>query len=417
MNLHLKRFALAALPLALLLTSCGSKGQAPDTPEVQAAEIQPVTGLGEQINRLGLELFGKLRQEQQGNLIISPYSIYSALALAYNGSAGETAEELGQLLGYKPGERSLMNQEHLALMEHLETTAEDIELKIANSVWVEQGLTLREPYRKQSDTYYSASIHTAELASEQAVTDINKWVSEQTKGRISRMLETPITPDPATVLLNALYFAAGWQQVFPEENTAAGDFAVDKATTVQAMMMQRSGMYMYAETEDWQAVRLPFSNSSMGMLILLPGKHSSVQELTERLSRGEIPPVEQMEGKTGSLTLPQFSASFDTDLKEAVRALGVKLAFDKRRGDFSELVKLKDPLYIDRILHKTFIHVDEKGTEGAASTLVGMLAGGAPPQDEPFEMQVNRPFIMAVEDWASGSWLFLGAIENPLDPS
>ncbi|WP_187355389.1 serpin family protein [Paenibacillus tengchongensis] len=406
-----------AVPLILLLASCGSGPSSPAAPADGIHAEQAGNGLARHINSMGIQVLDELRQEKQGNLIISPYSIYTALALAYNGAAGETAGELGKLLGYAPDEREVMNNNHRNLFESFEKWGDGAELKTANSVWGQKGLKLLGSYKELVGDNYSASVHTADLSSDQTVADINRWVSDHTEDKITELLDTPFTTNPAAVLLNALYFSAAWKEAFPEQLTAAGEFTLEDGTAVQAMMMQQGTVYMYAETADWQAVRIPFSSRGLGMLVLLPGEHSSVEDIQRQMMRGEIPEAQRMESKQGRLILPRFSASFAADLRESVQALGVERAFSPKKGDFSELVQLADPIYIDCILHKTFIHVDEQGTEGAAATLAGLLVGGAAPEEEPFEMKVNRPFLFAIEDWASGVWLFLGIIANPLDPS
>ncbi|QSF44036.1 serpin family protein [Paenibacillus tianjinensis] len=407
---------LALLLSLLLLTSCSSAGSSMSFSERADAAKKLNSRLARQSNELGLKLFSQLREQSGGgrNLTISPYSISAALALAYNGSKGETAEELGKLLGYAPDELDQLNTSEGALLPLLNDAGPGIQLELANSVWANQDIPLRKGYLKASEDYYDAQIRTADLAGEKSVKEINEWVSDHTSGKIDRMLEQPPGAQSVAVLVNALYFKGGWKKVFLEGNTHPDDFYPASGPAVEVPLMNQAGHFLYAEDKDWQAVRLPYGEGQMHMIVILPAKDSSLNTLLNHLAKDGLPSDDQFSGKQGSLSLPRFTASYGTDLKEAVQALGVKLAFDPRKGDFSALADTGTPIFISSIIHKTYIDVNESGTEAAASTLVGMLAGAASPAEAPFEMIVNRPFIYIIEDIQTGVWLFMGAIENPL---
>jgi serpin B len=228
------------------------------------------------------------------------------------------------------------------------------------------------------------------------------------------MLDQPPGPDALAVLVNALYFKGGWKDAFPGENTRQAAFHLSADEAVQVPMMSRKGYYSYAAQEDWQAIRIPYGAEQMDMLVILPGKHSSLEDLEARLAEGGFPAGEDFENQQGTVGLPRFTASYGRDLKDAVQALGVKQAFDPAKGDFSKLADIPDPIYISKIIHKTYVDVNEKGTEASASTLVEMRMGAAPSVGAPFQMIVDRPFLFVIEDRQTGVWLFLGAIENPL---
>lgn len=405
---------LVLLLAAFLVSGCSKGGAEMSYSDRGAAAAQLDFGLAEQSNRLGLKLFSQLRKQGGGNLTLSPYSISAALALAYNGSAGETAEELGTLLGYAPEERQKLNAGQRALLHVMNHAGPGIELKIAKSVWGMKGLPLRKEYLRTGKDFYDAEIRTTDLAAEKSVTQINDWVLDHTEQKINEMLTEPPGPQAVAVLVNALYFKGGWKDVFPEENTHPGDFYPSGGAAVQAMMMSRSGYFKYAGNEEWQAVSLPYGAGQMEMIVMLPGKNSSLEELTARLQAGSFPPEEAFASTSGTLRLPRFTANYGTDLRAALQALGVKLAFDPERGDFSLLADLDSPVYFDKVVHKTYIDINERGTEAAASTVIEMLAGAAAPAGTPFEMTVDRPFLYMIKDVQTQVILFLGAIENPL---
>lgn len=409
----IKRISVLLLA-ALLLAGCSEGGSKVSYSERQAAAAGLDFGLAERSNRLGVKLLGQLWKQGGGNVTISPYSVAAALALAYNGSAGETAEELGTLLGYVPEERQKLNAGHQALLQVMNDAGPGIELKIANSVWGMKGLQLRKDYLKTGEDFYNAQIKTTDLAAAKSVSQINDWVSDHTEHRINEMLTEPPGDRAVAVLVNALYFKAGWSDVFPEEATAPADFYPPGGQAVQAMMMKRSGFFQYAENEDWQAVKLPYGEGQMEMTVILPGGESSLQELADQLAAGSLLLDEGFSSARGTLRLPRFTASYGAELTKVLQALGVKLAFDPAQGDFSLLADLNRPIYFSKVIHKTYIDVNERGTEAAASTVIQMV-GSAAPVDTPFEMTVNRPFLFIIKDVQTQVVLFLGAIENPLD--
>lgn len=405
---------LSALILTVLfLGGCSEGGPGMNYAERQAAAAGLDSGLADSSNRLGVKLFGQLWKQGGGNLTISPYSVAAALALAYNGSAGETAEELGKLLGYAPDERQKLNTGHQSLMKLLNHGGPGVELKIANSVWGMKGLPLRRDYLGTGEDFYDAQIKTTDLAAEKSVKEINGWVADHTGDKIQEMLTKPPGPQAVAVLVNALYFKGGWTDVFEEQATKQADFYPPDGPAVQVMMMKRGGMFSYAAHKDWQAVKLPYGEGQMEMVVVLPGEQSSLAELVGQLEQGTLPLDEDYTSTLGTLLLPRFTASYGTELSKALQALGVNLAFDPSQGDFSLMSDLDSPIYFEQVIHKTYIDVNERGTEAAASTVIDMRAGSAPPIDKPFEMNVNRPFLFMIRDTQTGATLFLGAIENP----
>ena len=267
--------------------------------QAAAAELDP--GLAENSNRLGVKLFSQLWKENGGNLTISPYSVAAALALAYNGGAGETAEELGGLLGYAPDERPKLNTAHLALMKLLQDGGPGVELKIANSVWGMKGLELRKDYLKTGKDFYDAQIKTTDLAAPKSVKQINGWVADHTGDKITEMLAEPPGPQAVAVLVNALYFKGSWRNVFPDHATMPGDFHLPDGKTVQAMMMERGGFFPYAEGEKWQAVKLAYGEGQMEMVVFLPTEQSSLRELAGQLEQGTLPLDQEFESSRGTL--------------------------------------------------------------------------------------------------------------------
>lgn len=409
--------------LCILLAGCSSGwsgdftgGSAADSAmnfsERAALAVKLDARLARQSNELGLRLLGKLREQNggEGNLTVSPYSISAALALAYNGSSGETAAELGGLLGYAPGELEQLNAGNKALLPLMNNAGPGVQLELAHSVWAENGIKLNKKYLEAAKTSYGAQVRTTDLSAEKSVTEVNQWVEDHTADKIDRMLEQPPGGNTVALLVNALYFKGAWQEKFPVERSEPADFHTGNNTTAEVMMMKQTSTFAYAENEDWQAVRLPYGEGQMEMLIILPSEGSSVDEVLQ----GGLPAGDPFAERFGTVGLPRFTAEYGVDLKEAVQALGVKTPFDPATADFTALADVDTPIFIGSIIHKTFIEVNESGTEAAASTLVAMDGGAAPTADLPFELTADRPFVFIIKDTQTGLWLFLGSIGEPL---
>lgn len=405
------------LAAALLMTSCSQAGSNHSTmsySERKSAASKLNQRLAEQNNRLGLKLFNRLWESGEGNVTISPYSIYTALALAYNGSKGETAAELGELLGYNPDELKQLNTDQKKLLRLIEQPGTGIQLEVANSVWGKKELPLRKAYIKTSENYYGAEIRTTDFTSAQSVTDINTWISEHTGQTIKNMLNEPPGAQAIAVLVNALYFKGKWKDVFMENWTYLDDFHPTADTVVKVPLMNQGGLFQYAENKEWQVIRLPYGEGQADMVVILPVETSSLEKVMTQMAENGLPGKDLFEERLGTVSLPRFKANYGADLVQDLQALGVKLAFDAGKGDFSALAETAGPISISRILHKTYLDVNEWGTEAAATTVIAMVGGGAVPTEIPFEMKVNRPFLFVIEDTQTGVWLFLGAIENPM---
>lgn len=321
---------------------------------------------------------------------------------------------MGNLLGYDPDEVKLLNKDHQALMHLMEQTGTGIHLETANSVWSKEGLPLRKDYLKTSRNYYGAEILTTDFASEQSVADINTWISEHTGHTIKNMLNAPPGAQAIAILVNALYFKGQWRDVFMEHRTSLDDFHTAANTVVEVPLMRRDGMFRYAENEEWQAIRLPYGEGQADMVVILPAETSSLAKVMAQVAENGLPDEGEFVERWGELGLPRFKAGYGTDLVKELQTLGVKLAFDPGKGDFSALADVAGPISISQIIHRTYMDVNEWGTEAAASTVVAMGGGGAVSTEPSFEMTVNRPFIYVIEDRQTGVWLFLGAIENPV---
>jgi len=363
-------------------------------------------------NDFGLRLhqeLSKIAGQESANLIISPYSITQALALAYNGAGGETAVEIANVLGWKGMNAADINEGNRSLRSLLENGG-GVVLNVANSVWYSPGLKLKEAYNKTVKAEYSAEVRETDLEQEEGMKAINQWVNKQTGGMIPTIYDEP--PGGAAVLINAIYFNGGWRNEFDPARTVDEPFTLPDGTNKSVPMMKQEGRYGYKEEESWQAIRIPYGDGRMHMLVILPKESSSIDELHQQLWRDASVWKEGYSFESVQLGLPKFKAEQGFELSDNLKGLGMVQAFDYGRADFSSMAEEGDELFIDHVKHRTIVDVSEKGTEAAAVTAVAVESGAAPPS-EPIVMNINRPFFFAIEDRDTGTWLFMGSVLNP----
>lgn len=411
--------------LFLFLSACGptasiarSDLQRNASPDVQSDDFHTLT---DENNAFALDLYQSLRS-QDGNLIYSPYSISLALAMTYAGARSETESQMAQTMHFLPQNKlhAALNALDLELAQRGTEGSNDatpLQLNIANAVWAEQTFPFLQDYLDIIAQNYGAGIQLADFINQyEAVRkEINGWVSEKTNDRIQDLLpEGVLKSSTRMVLVNAIYFKADWQTQFDPNNTYDAPFHLVDGSEVQVEMMSESLHGVpYVQGDGYQAVRLPYQGETAAMEIIVPdaGRFDEfestldVQRLNEIL--GSMQPSGGLE-----LQLPKFSFTTDFGLREQLTALGMPDAFDPDRADFSGMTGKRD-LYIDNVLHKAFVAVDEKGTEAAAATAVIMDLTSAMLSE--VTLTIDRPFIFVIRDLPSGQILFVGRVLNPVE--
>lgn len=410
----MKKGTVVASALLIMLTACtgtGSSGSPMSANERKTAAEAIDPRIAEASRSFGLKLHKQMSVSENGdNFVISPISISAALALAHNGSSGDTAKEMASALGWDGMSESEVNEGNKKLMELLTAPGGGIRLNIANSVWTAKNVSFHQSYLQAVKDHYQGEIRAVNLGDPKTTDVINRWVSKRTEGKISKLLEEPLSSDSAAVLLNAIYFNASWTDKFKTENTKEDNFTQLDGTVKKVPMMRQTRTYAYTEHEAWQAVKLPYGDGRMNMLLIVPKEQSSLDELNRQLWTDCLPCRQTFEPVRVDLRLPKFKVEYTAQLKDALTAIGMSQAFDPSRADFHKMADVR-PLYISAVTHKTYLDVNEEGTEAAAATSAQM-AGSAPPS-KPIEMILNRPFFFAIEDSYTGGWLFLGTIMNP----
>jgi len=410
--------AITLVLLALLLVGCkrGTVGPGP----VQAGPARPTERPDERLvaanTRFGLKLFAELLKEEPGkNVFVSPSSVAFALSMTYNGATGETQEAMAKALELQGLTLDEVNRANAALKGILQNPDPQVELSIANSLWARKGIEFKPTFIEANKRSYGARVTTLDFAAPGAADTINGWVSKETKGKIKEIVPEQIDAAAIMFLINAVYFKGRWTDPFEKASTMDRPFTLLDGSEKAVPMMSQSGEYPYLETEGFQAISLPYGQERVSMYVFLPSKGSSLKKLCQGLTAETWDEwMSKFVTKEGSIKLPRFRTECDFSLNDSLKALGMEVAFDHDRADFGAMCPTPPNVYIDEVKHKTFVEVNEEGTEAAAVTSVEMGVTAAPPSEErPFEMVVDRPFLCAIRDNETGTVLFMGAIVEP----
>jgi serine protease inhibitor len=367
-----------------------------------------------------LKVMAKTPDELKGNTFLSPYSVSMAFAMLYLGSAGESAAEIAKVMGWKENSAAL----HSALYQlsaELRAQASDstYTLGIANRIWANKtGFCIRPAYQQQATEFYRAAPLSLDFSQQAAaIKTINDWASDNTNGKIPELYSAN-SLDAATqiVLANAVYFKADWLLQFDKDATAQADFLAAEVSKVDFMnaMFKKSESLKYFKEPTFTALALPYKGNQLSMYVLLPNEKSDVNKLIASLNTKII---QKLVGTSGAdfdkvnISLPKWTTKYSVEMTaKLLPALGMSKLFTS--CDLSRMTNASG-LQISSVLHKTFIAVDEKGTEAAAVTSIA-ITKSAPPMDEKIvNFVANRPFLYFIADNKTGTVLFVGNIAKP----
>lgn len=415
-----------SLILALLAATTASLWSA--TPE-QAAQA---------VNALGLDLHRQMPKDS--NLCLSPYSVQSALAMTYLGASGATQEEMARVLHF-PADKQALGESFASLKLALEEAeresaqivaeaknsggpGEALTLRIASQLFGQKGYDFRPPFLAAVKQDFGAPIQFMNFRKDPrgAMREINGWVATQTKDRIRDLIPADgLTKETRLVLVNALYFKAAWSSEFVQAATSPEPFHVNGGQpAVNVPTMHKTAHMPYYNGRGFQAITLPYVSSHLHFLLIVPDSVSGIASVEEKLTPQLLLACAQAKSREVSLHLPKFKITPPTvPLGETLQKLGMTTAFDEPRGsaDFDAMAPKRpdDYLRISKVFHKTFIELDEKGTEAAAATAVIMAKRSMAPVDrpKPITLKADRPFLFAIQHAESGACLFLGRVSDP----
>ena len=390
-------------------------------------EVSAGTRLVEGTTEFG---FGMLRElalsSPEKNVFISPTSVALALGMAYAGAAGSTRDAMAAALRLQGMTQEEVDRAFAELLAALGSSDSKVRVDIANSMWARRGVRFSEEYLQAVRDHFAAKVEELDFSAPAAPATINSWVKAKTGGKIPSIVES-IDPDDVLFLVNAVYFKGTWTDAFDKRLTREGDFHLGAGDATRTMMMSRQSKFHYFEDPGLQAVRLPYGDGQLAMYVLLPGrqgphepapgpKHDgALEEFLGRLNVEEWAMwKDRFRSREGKVVLPRFRLEYAQTLNEVLKSLGMAEAFEPGTADFSSM--FAEPgsgsAYISEVRHKTFVEVNEEGTEAAAATSVG-VALTAMPAEEPFLMVIDRPFCCVIADQKTGAVLFAGAIRDP----
>ncbi len=413
-----------------------------DMPEVEWSALSALT---ESNNDFAFDFYRQLIEIEEGNLFFSPYSLSSALAMTYAGAAGATAEQMADALHF-----DLPYAEFHTTFNALDLQLAQIggdgsaggegfpKLNVANALWAQRGYQFLPPFLDTLAQHYGAALEQLDFTQPEerkaAAGRINQWASEQTAGRIPAVVAPDkfgpcLPPDwecTRLVITNAIYFKGLWMEKrdFDETATKDEDFHLGDGGSVLAPMMRQSREFDYRETDDYQAVELPYQGDRLVMLVLLPKKDRE-EEFAAGLGASLVADFGSAANeRVVRLSMPRFKLEKSVDAKDLLQEMGMTDAFSPAEGvaDFSGMADFDHPdspdvgIYIQDVFQKAFVEVNEKGTEAAAVTTVigtAMPASVPPTPLPPVAMKVNRPFVFVILDTYTRSILFVGRVADP----
>ena len=360
------------------------------------------------------KLFSQVYGEQgEENIFISPASIAFALAMTYNGASGDTQTAMAQTLELQDMSLEDVNNAYGALKSTLENIDPNVELAIANALWSTLGVDFNDNFLTQTREFYQAEVTELDFSQPNAPATINNWVQQKTNGKIDGIVDR-ISPDTILFLINAIYFKGDWSEPFDAAATTEQPFTSLDGSQNPHPLMSQTGEYQYLENEMFQAVSLPYGNGQFSFYIFLPKENVNLSKLVESISSENWNNwLNQLSLKPGSIQIPKFDLEYEITLNDALKALGMEVTFDRERADFSQMKVPPPNLAIDRVKHKTFVEVNEEGTEAAASTSVGVVATSAREIEEPFNLKVDRPFFCVIRENQTETIVFMGSIVDP----
>lgn len=391
------------LAFAAVLGGC-DRVSGPDDPAVTWSKVPLDERVTDAYAGFGFELFRNLRAETpDANAFVSPTSAAFALAMTYNGTVGQTAEEMAMALGIGHLDRETLNETNEAWLAALQDTGDPVaELAPANSVWHREDRPILDSFRELVGTHYDAEIEPITTAAA-----INAWVDEKTRGRIDEIIQGQVPGNVVAYLINALYFKADWTHQFDEKDTRDAPFYRADGSSVRVPMMSQQGAFEMRSDPDMRMLRLPYGADRFSMILALPQESSDLGTIAERLEReqwqewmGELEEVPDIQ-----VRLPRFEIEWESSLVGSLKAMGMEVPFGAG-ADFSDM--FGSPIaHIEDVIQKTFLRVDEEGTEAAAVTRVSMIESAQP------AITFNRPFLLAIYDHATETVLFLGQVVDP----
>jgi serpin B len=417
---------LISLLVSFTLAGCGEHATAPDrergvprnAENPGQARFQDGSSGGRQAivqadNRFGLTLFKEITaQDSESNVVISPLSVAIALGMTVNGARGTTLEDMKAVLGLSGYSMDEVNRHYRGLVRLLLGLDPAVEFRVANSIWCREGIPFKQDFLAACDAFFDAQVTSLDFGSPDASDIINSWVLDRTRGRITEIVDDPIDPLTMIFLINAIYFKGDWQHAFDPAETYDTSFMLSDGTLSPCRMMcqpETTDFYTYLSAPGFDALDMPYGDSVFSMTILLPRYGQPVESVIEELTWSDWEAwMQDFQPWSGRVLVPRFEIEYDLTMNDVLASIGMGIIFDHQRADFTRMCDFFGDFYVKKVKHKTYIRVDELGTEAAAVTSVEMG-----PTSVPDTFLVNRPFVFVIRENHHNTILFIGRVTDP----
>jgi serpin B len=405
-------FAISLVPIAAIFLPYPYPPIKPPQANDEGSTAQGVREVVRANNGFAFKLYSELIKTEEGNIFYSPYSIFSALAMTYEGARGETAEEMKDVFNFP--EIDVLRPNFAAIYNSINEMSKEWELRSGNALWLQKDYAFLEEYLNNVEEYYGGKAEVLDFIenAEESRKTINSFIEEQTNHKIKDLIPPGYLNEyTRLVLTNAIYFRGDWKWAFDESLTRDEDFWIGPNSTEKVQMMHmipnETIRFNYADMGDAQILELPYRGDKISMLIILP---NNIEAFERSLTLEKLDEYRaEMKGeKLDEICLPKFEIDTKYSLVEPLSALGMHTAFGEE-ADFSGMTGRRE-LFISKIVHQAYVKVDEKGTEAAAATAV-IINLTAIPERKVF--RADHPFIFIIQEIETGNILFMGRIVNP----
>lgn len=398
--------------LGLILVSCEKDDNGPEYPTEEKEIVLSVNSkdMVSSDNQFGIEIFKRMLSADKGeNLMISPLSISQALLMTYNGADGDTKKAFEETLFLNDLTIDEVNQSAQELVEALLEVDPGVIIDIANSIWYRDEYTIKPEFIQVNEDYYNAEVQQL-VFNDEAVDIINAWVKDKTNDKIEEIIDS-IDPMTLMFLINAVYFKGNWKYQFEESNTVNGEFTLSNGSKITVPFMHQSITAKVMGHDDFTILDLLYGRGNFSMFIILPDEDKTIDDVLEVWNNDTYNQWLTDFTEVGELNvvIPKFKFAYEKELNDVLKDMGLALAFDPYQADFSNIIEDMQ-LYISKVKHKTFIEVNEKGTEAAAVTSVEI---GYTSIDPSTQFIADRPFLFVIREKYTNSILFMGRVEDP----
>lgn len=409
------RLFVAFISSVVILTSCEKKDtiEQPGDPVNINTEVYQKDVI-DSANSFAFDLLKPVLADIKSteNIMISPFSITSALSMTLNGAAGETFEAMRKTLGLEQKTLEQINNTYLKLMTEMVPVDKRVVVEIANSVWVEKRLIVKQPFITELEKSYKAEARDIDVTNPDAVDIVNGWIAKKTHDKITDMLDK-LDPDLAMLLINAIYFNGKWRYRFDEAETKEEPFYSTASVSKTVPMMHQTENLKAVKHNNLTIAEIPYSQGNYTMVVVLPDENVTTSDVANALTPSmwqEWMGLLAENTHKVDLSMPRFKYMYKRPLNEDLIGLSMGVAFT----DMADFRNISDQgLMISRVLHQTFIDTNEEGTEAAAATVVEMVFTTVNPTTEVIKVTLDHPFLYFIRETSTGTVLFMGIVSDP----